>query len=61
MQRYGFNVSNLEDYDGDNTISELRKGNRIVLIRGNGRYYHVAFVVRKYVDGHAWVIDGYID
>ena len=23
--------------------------------------YHVGFVFRKYVDGHAWVVDGYID
>lgn len=30
-------------------------------MRGNGRYYHVAFVIRNYVDGHAWVVDGYID
>ena len=30
-------------------------------MRGNARYYHVGFVFRKYVDGHAWVVDGYID
>lgn len=58
---FGFNVSGLSDYNIDNVIKDLKNGNKIILMRGNGRYYHVAFVVRKYVDGHAWVVDGYID
>lgn len=49
------------DYNIDNVIKDLKCGNKIILMRGHGRYYHVAFVVRKYVDGHAWVVDGYID
>lgn len=57
----GFNATGLSDYNIDNVIKDLKCGNKIILMRGNGRYYHVAFVVRKYVDGHAWVVDGYID
>lgn len=30
-------------------------------MRGNGDYYHVGLIFRKYIDGHAWVVDGYID
>ena len=30
-------------------------------MRGSSLYYHVGFVFRHYVDGHAWVVDGYID
>lgn len=58
---FGFNATGLSDYNVDDVITELKSGNKIVLMRGNGRYYHVAFVVRKYLDGHAWVVDGYID
>ncbi|WP_036879844.1 C10 family peptidase [Xylanibacter oryzae] len=58
---YGFDISGLNDYDIDNVISDLKKGNRIILMRGDGRYYHVGFVFKQYVDGHAWVIDGYIN
>lgn len=58
---YGFNVTGLSDYNIDNVIKDLRNGHKIILMRGNGRYYHVGFVFRKYVDGHAWVVDGYID
>lgn len=58
---YGFNVTGLSDYNIDNVIKDLKSGNKIILMRGNGRYYHVGFVFRKYVDGHAWVVDGYID
>ena len=57
----GFNATGLSDYNIDNVIKDLKCGNKIILMRGNGRYYHVAFVVRKYVDGHAWVVEGYID
>ena len=58
---FGFNATSLSDYNIDNVIKDLKCGNKIILMRGHGRYYHVAFVVRKYVDGHAWVVDGYID
>lgn len=58
---FGFNVTGLSDYNIDNVIKDLKSGHKIIIMRGNARYYHVAFVVRKYVDGHAWVVDGYID
>ncbi len=58
---FGFNVTGLSDYNIDNVIKDLKCGNKIILMRGNGRYYHVGFFFRKYVDGHAWVVDGYID
>ena len=60
LQEIGLNATSLSDYNGKDVISQLKKGNRIVYMRGNGRYYHVGFVFRKYVDGHAWVVDGYI-
>lgn len=60
-KNFGFNVTGLSDYNIDNVIKDLKCGNKIILMRGNGRYYHVALVVRNYVDGHAWVVDGYID
>ena len=55
------NVSDLDDYDINSVIGDLRQGNKIVFMGGYARYYHVGFVFRKYVDGHAWVVDGYID
>ena len=58
---YGFNISGLDDYNIDHLIGDLKQGNRIILMRGYGRYYHDGFVFRHYVDGHAWVVDGYID
>ena len=58
---FGFNATGLTDYNIDNVIKDLKCGNKIILMRGNGRYYHVGLVFRKYVDGHAWVVDGYID
>ena len=61
MRNFGHNVSNLTDYDAINVVETLSQGNRIIFMRGNARYYHVAFVFRRYVDGHAWVVDGYID
>lgn len=61
MQNVGHNVSDLDDYDVNNVVNNLKNGNKIVYMRGNARYYHVGFVFRKYVDGHAWVVDGYID
>lgn len=61
MQGLEFNVTDLDDYDVNNVVKSLKKGNKIVYMRGNGRYYHVGLVFRKYVDGHAWVVDGYID
>lgn len=60
-KNFGFNVIGLSGYNIDNVIKDLKCGNKIILMRGNGRYYHVAFVIRNYVDGHAWVVDGYID
>lgn len=55
-----YNISGLTDYDAVNVMNDLKKGNRIVFMSGFGRYYHVGFVFRKYVDGHGWVVDGYI-
>lgn len=55
------NVSDLDDYDINSVIADLRQGNKIIFMGGYARYYHVGFVFRKYVDGHAWVVDGYID
>lgn len=60
FQQLGFNATPLCDYNAKDVISDLKKGGRIVFMRGNGRYYHEWFFFRKYVDGHAWVVDGYI-
>jgi hypothetical protein len=60
MRFLGYNATELTDYNATNVMNDLKKGNRIVYMRGNGRYYHVGFVFRKYVDGHGWVVDGYI-
>lgn len=60
MQELGFNATDLSDYDAKNVMNDLKKGNRIIFMRGNARYYHVGFIFRKYVDGHAWAVDGYI-
>jgi hypothetical protein len=61
MIKLGFNATKLSDYDIDKVVDDLKSGNKIVYMRGNARYYHVGFVFRKYVDGHGWVVDGYID
>ena len=61
MQNVGYNVSDLDDYDVNNVVNNLKCGNKIVYMNGYARYYHVGFFIRKYVDGHAWVVDGYID
>lgn len=61
MQNVGHNVSDLDDYDVNNVVNSLKSGNKIVYMRGYARYYHVGLVFRKYVDGHAWVVDGYIN
>lgn len=61
MRELGYNATKLTNYDASNVINDLKKGDRIIYMRGNARYYHVGFVFRKYVDGHGWVIDGYID
>lgn len=61
MREYGFNATDLVDYDAANVINCLKSGNKIIYMRGNARYYHVGFFFRQYVDGHAWVVDGYID
>lgn len=61
MQEFGYNVTGLTDYNATDVINDLKQGNRIIYMRGNARYYHVGFVFRKYVDGHGWVVDGYID
>ena len=61
MKKTGYKVSDLDDYDINSVITNLKAGNKIIFMRGHARYYHVGFVFRKYVDGHAWVVDGYID
>lgn len=60
MRSMGYNATKLSDYNDTNVMNDLKRGDRIVFMRGNGRYYHVGFVFRKYVDGHGWVVDGYI-
>ncbi|WP_280749955.1 MULTISPECIES: C10 family peptidase [unclassified Parabacteroides] len=54
----GLSTTNLENYNTDKVINALLSGKSIYM-RANARYYHVGFVIRKYVDGHAWVIDGF--
>ena len=61
LKNDGFSISGLHDYNSGDVIDDLKAGNRIVFMRGSSRYYHVGFVFRHYVDGHAWVVDGYID
>ena len=61
MQEKGFAATDLQPYNIDNVIKDLKSGNKIILMRGNGRYYHVSLGNSIYVDGHAWVVDGYID
>ena len=60
LRQRKYDVTPLYRYDGSEIINNLKAGNRIVYMRGNGRYYHVWFFKRIYVDGHAWVVDGYI-
>ena len=60
MRMIGCSVSNFSDYHVEDVVRELRNNN-IIFMRGYGRYYHVWFGFRKYVDGHAWVVDGCID
>lgn len=60
VKKMGVNVDGLRDFNEHDIIYHLR-GNHIIFISGYGRYYHVGLVFRKYVDGHAWVIDGFID
>ena len=60
MRFLGYNATELTDYNATNVMYDLKEGNRIVYMRGNGRYYHVGVFFRKYVDGHGWVVDGYI-
>ena len=61
MKNDGFSISGLHDYNSGDVIDDLKAGNRIIFMCGYSRYYHVGFVFRHYVDGHAWVVDGYID
>ena len=60
LRELGYNATELTAYDATNVMNDLKKGNRIVYMAGCGRYYHIWFFKRKYVDGHAWVVDGYI-
>ena len=60
MRELGYNATERVDYNATNVMNDLKKGNRIVFMEGSGRYYHIWFFKRKYVDGHAWVVDGYI-
>lgn len=61
LRNYGLTISGLSDYNPTQIVNDLRSGNKIVYMRGNARYYHILFFIRKYVDGHGWVVDGYID
>lgn len=60
VKKMGVNVDGLRDFDDFAVVNHLRS-NHIVFMRGDGRYYHVGLVFRKYVDGHAWVVDGFLD
>ncbi len=56
----GVYVDGLKDFDAFDVVNHLRS-NHVVFMSGYGRYYHVGLVFRKYVDGHAWVVDGFLD
>lgn len=60
MKELGYNATGMSDYNAINVMNDLKKGNRIIYMEGSGRYYHIYIFKRKYVDGHAWVVDGYI-
>ena len=60
IKSFGVNVDGLKDFNAFDVVNHLRS-NHIVFMRGDGRYYHVGLVFKKYVDGHAWVIDGFLD
>lgn len=60
VRKLGLNSTKLMDYNETKIVDALRKPNHIIFMGGYPRYYHVAFVIRKYVDGHAWVVDGFI-
>ncbi len=60
LSDFGFNVSSLNEFNSTDVINELRKGDRIIYMSGSERYYHEFFVIRHYVGGHAWVVDGFI-
>jgi hypothetical protein len=47
------------DYNVNNVVSALNSSHKLVWVDAFARYYHVGLVFRKYVDGHAWIIDGY--
>lgn len=61
LKNYGFSISGFHDYNSGDVIDDLKVGNRIVLMTGFERYYHIWLFIREYVGGHAWVVDGYID
>lgn len=46
------------DYRSENTTIAVGRG-QLIYMSAYARYYHVGFFFRKYVDGHAWVIDGF--
>lgn len=60
IKSFGVHVDGLKDFNNFDVVNHLRY-NHIVFMRGDGRYYHVGLVFNKYVDGHAWVIDGFLD
>lgn len=53
----GLQTSKLVDYKKNDVASAVALG-RLCYIGAFARYYHVGLVFRKYVDGHAWLIDG---
>lgn len=60
-KEFGCDVTRLKDYNCRDIINDLKCRNKIVIMSGKSRYYHILFFVRKYTGGHAWVVDGYID
>lgn len=48
----------LKNYNANDVFKALLNTNNLVMVRANARYYHVGLFFKKYVDGHAWLIDG---
>ena len=60
IRELGFNATKLTDYNADNVLNDLKKGDRIIYMRGNDDYHYNLIFFKTYTGGHAWVVDGYI-
>lgn len=56
----GLSASGLSDYNGEETVKAL-DAKKLVYVRANATKSHTWIFFNKYSDGHAWVIDGYIE